>query len=373
MEMASPPKLLSRVTMSWRGWALCVWLTHSVSGASEVFQPSLFQPQSSVVSGRGNPQIWCVVQGSPARVHVLSWYRQLKGSGPTFLLSQREGSPLTYGSGVNPRFLAEMDPAQNAALLTVGNASPADEGTYYCAIWFSGQYIFGEGTQLLYQDKMQALALQPPRLNLFIPAYGPPFHVLCVALGHDPEPLRVSWVLEGQYQEEEDSTGGAGDPIVSWLQLPQEVAGMSVTCQGLHQSGVSEVVLPLPWGQGHRRRLELDNANETGHILLVELEQTLIATTYCYLGLLGAALIYGLILAALWRNRCCGAHPMEPLPRGGQGVAPRSRAQVGRRRTPGAARVPVPQHTGLSPSGFHVLRGAAHAPDPPSLLRPASS
>lgn len=71
-----------------------------------------------------------------------------------------------------------------------------------------------------------------------------------MALGHNPDPLRVSWVLEGQYLEEEDSTGGAGDPMVSWLQLPQEVAGMSVTCRGLHQSGVLEVVLPLPWGRG---------------------------------------------------------------------------------------------------------------------------
>ncbi|XP_029782206.1 uncharacterized protein LOC115281069 [Suricata suricatta] len=135
--------------------------------------------------------------------------------------------------------VSEMDPARNAALLTVGNASPADEGTYYCAIWFSGQFVFGEGTRLLSQDKMQHPALRPPELSLFIPAYGPPFHVLCVALGHEPEPLRVSWVLEGKYQEEEDSTGRTGDPTVSWLQLPREVAGMSVTCRGLHQSGVS--------------------------------------------------------------------------------------------------------------------------------------
>ncbi|XP_077918655.1 tyrosine-protein phosphatase non-receptor type substrate 1-like isoform X3 [Halichoerus grypus] len=261
--MATQPELPSGVPVSWRGWVLCVWLLLSVSGASKVSQPSLFQPQSSVVSGQGNPQIWCVVQGSPASAHVLSWYQQLRGSGPTFLLSQREGMPPTYGLGVNPRFLVEMDPAKNAALLTVGNASPADEGIYYCAMWFSGQYVFGEGTRLLYQAKMQSPAFQPPELSLFVPDSGPPSHVLCVALGHNPDPLRVSWVLKGQYQEEEDSTGGAGEPVVSWLQLPQEVAGMSVTCRGLHQTGVSEVVLPLPCGQGCGRRLELENRNET--------------------------------------------------------------------------------------------------------------
>ncbi|XP_032709600.1 immunoglobulin alpha-2 heavy chain-like [Lontra canadensis] len=337
--MATRPELPSRGPASWRGCALCVGLLLSVSGASEVSQPSLFQPQSSVLSGQGNPQIWCVVLGSPASAHVVSWYQQLVGSGPTFLLSQQEGMPPTYGLGVNPRFLAEMDPAKNAALLIVGNASPADEGTYYCALWFSGQYVFGEGTRLLYQ-------------------------------GHNPDPLRVSWVLKGRYQEDEDTTGGAGEPVVSWLQLPQEMAGISVTCRGLHQTGVSEVVLPLPCGQGCRR-LELKNGNETheksGHTCL-ELEQTLTAAANCYLGLLGAALIYGLILAALWRNRCRWAHPTKPLTRQGQGAALGSRAQVGRRCPPARAA----EHKRPSPSGSHVLRGAACVPDPPSLLQPAS-
>lgn len=100
---------------------------------------------------------------------------------------------------------------------------------------------------------MEAPAFQPAELSLFIPASGPPFHVLCVALGHNPDPLRVSWVLKGQYKEDEDTTGAAGEPVVSWLQLPWEMAGISVTCQGLHQTGVSEVVLPLPRGQGENR------------------------------------------------------------------------------------------------------------------------
>lgn len=92
------------------------------SSASEVFQPALFQPQPSVVSGQSNPESWCVVRASPLRACVASWYQQLMWSGPTSLLSQGEG-------GVNPCFLAEVDLAQNAACFTVGNASPADKGT----------------------------------------------------------------------------------------------------------------------------------------------------------------------------------------------------------------------------------------------------
>lgn len=82
---------------------------------------SSLPPQRSSSPLCSSPQIWCVVWGIPARAHVLSWYQQLMGNGPTFLLSQREGAPPTYGLGVNPRFLAEIDPAQNAARLTMGN------------------------------------------------------------------------------------------------------------------------------------------------------------------------------------------------------------------------------------------------------------
>ncbi|XP_076989138.1 immunoglobulin alpha-2 heavy chain-like isoform X2 [Tamandua tetradactyla] len=317
------------------------------------------------MSGQGNPHIWCLVRGSPARAHVLSWYQQLTGRSPTFLLSQREGAPPTYGLGVNPRFLAELDVAQNGARLTVGNASPDDEGIYYCAVWFSGQYIFGEGTHLLYQAEIQPPALQPPQLSLFIPDSGPPFLGLCVALGHHPAPLRVSWVLRGLNQEEEDFTGGAGDPVVSWLQLPQGVAGTTMTCQGLHQSGVSEVVLPLPlsWDQGCRRRLGLQNWNQThensGDIPLAELKQTLTAITYYYLGLLGAAQFYTLVI--LWRNCCSWKQE-------GQKADPDSKTQAGGSCISSRAL----EHDQPGLNNFHVARTVVSTATSTSLLQPAS-
>lgn len=65
--------------------------------------------------------------------------------------------------------------------------------------------------------------------------------------------------------------------------------------------------------------------------LEAELEQTLTAAADCYVGLVGAALTYGLILAAPWRNHCHWAQPRKLLTRQGQGAALGSRAQVGRR------------------------------------------
>lgn len=88
------------------------------------------------------------MQGSPARAHVLSWYQQLISQ--VSAKSARRASPN----------LADIDPAQNAIYLTVGNANSADEGTYYCAMCFSGQFIFGEGTHLLYQGESEGVGQQ---------------------------------------------------------------------------------------------------------------------------------------------------------------------------------------------------------------------
>lgn len=74
--------------------------------------------------------------------------------------SARRGSPYLWFE-VNTCFLAQIDPAQNAARLTVGNASP-DEGTSYGAMWFSGQYIFEEDTCLLYQGESEGVGCWGP-------------------------------------------------------------------------------------------------------------------------------------------------------------------------------------------------------------------
>ncbi|XP_027788992.2 uncharacterized protein [Marmota flaviventris] len=270
MDMIIQPRLL-RGAASRPGVALLLLLLF-ISGATEARLPLLSQPQPSVLSGQGNPQILCVVQDVPIAAHVLSWYQQLQGHGPTFLLSQRQGAPPTYGLGVNPRFLAEMDLAQNTARLTVGNASPADEGIYYCAMWFSGLYLFGEGTRLFYQG--------------------------CKEL--DPN-----------------------------------------------------------WNETHE---------SSGDIPLAELEHTLTAVTYCYLGLLGATPLYGLILVALWRNRCCLGHLQVSPTQEAPADAGDSRPQEGRGHSPARAL----EDEAPSPSDLQDLTEAACAPASTSI-QPASS
>ncbi|XP_072492659.1 immunoglobulin kappa light chain-like [Notamacropus eugenii] len=270
--------------------------------------PSLFQPQSSVGNGQGNPWILCQVLGSPASTHVLSWYQQLPGEGPTFLLSQREGAAPVYGPGVTPRFLAELDLEKNSARLTVGNAGPEDVGIYYCALWHAGQYIFGEGTWFLYQADRLPLAPHPPQLMLLTADSGSP--ILCVALGHQPAPVRLSWALESQLQNEgveENLMEDLGDTAVNILHLSNRTVGGTITCKADHESGTSVATLRLAPSKKQAKCFwdaEAQNrGQEHDQNALAQLEWILTFALYCYLGLLGGANLCALLLGALLAAR----------------------------------------------------------------------
>ncbi|XP_007477571.2 immunoglobulin gamma-1 heavy chain-like [Monodelphis domestica] len=286
---------------------LCLLLL-SLSGFQATPPPSLFQPQISVFSGQGNPQILCQVLGTPAGAHVLSWYQQLPGKGPTFLLSQREGASPSYGPGVAPRFLAELDPEENSARLTVGNARPADTGIYYCALWNAGQYIFGEGTQFLYRAEKLPPAPLFPQLSVLTSGPGSP--VLCVAQGHHAGSPRLSWTLGGQLRK-----GGAveslledmDNAVVSILHLPSRALGGTVTCQARPEGPSLAAMLRLPpeehgyldqWAHG-----EACSGVQEDQDALARLEWMLTVAGRCYLALLGGAQLWVLLLLLSLRAR----------------------------------------------------------------------
>ncbi|XP_039769466.1 immunoglobulin alpha-2 heavy chain-like isoform X2 [Ornithorhynchus anatinus] len=251
--------------------------------------PFLHQPQPSVVSGQGNPQIQCRVEGGVARIYVLSWYYQRPGMGPTFLLSLREGATPTYGTGVSNRFLAGLDVEKNTMQLTLGNAGPKDVGIYYCALWHGGQYIFGAGTQFIYQARKPLPPLKPPQLLLLTPTVGSPPPLLCVARGHYPSLLRISWTLGDKNPHNQRPRG------------PRE---MTVTCTADHESMTVEVRAKLPSDpdQGCKASLEhLRNGTQEGSsvVLMARLESILSAAVSIYLGLLGVAGLSALLLVSL--------------------------------------------------------------------------
>nr|XP_025036214.1 immunoglobulin kappa light chain-like [Pelodiscus sinensis] len=261
---------------------------------------------------------------SDIATHVLSWYHQAPGQGPTFLLSHRAGeSKPTYGTGVSERFIADLERDTNTFSLTIGNVNPADAGTYYCAVWYANQYLFGEGTRLILggdtrKKRAPEVALLGP-VRVAHPAF------LCLAWGFSPEPIRVHWQVDGQ----DPGSGEASLPVksqdgtstVSLLSLPAQtwLAGAQVTCRVEHETQVQQssseikgagrqgcsvsagdpLLLPDPFSNGTAGSTapQSTGAPSLGRILLTAWR--------CYLGLLAASCFYSLGLSFLMGLQGC--------------------------------------------------------------------
>ncbi|XP_067417958.1 immunoglobulin kappa light chain-like [Emydura macquarii macquarii] len=166
-------------------------------GGSLAGQPRLSQLSPSHMVGETVPRLLCRMSGSDIASHVLSWYYQAPGRGPVFLLSHRAGEPRpSYGPGVSERFIAALERDTNSFSLTIGNVHPGDAGTYYCAIWYASQYVFGEGTRLVVGGG--ARRTSEPRVALLGPAGVEHPAFVCVAWGFWPEPVRMRWRVGGQ-------------------------------------------------------------------------------------------------------------------------------------------------------------------------------
>uniref|UniRef100_A0A8C8S5C3 Ig-like domain-containing protein n=1 Tax=Pelusios castaneus TaxID=367368 RepID=A0A8C8S5C3_9SAUR len=201
--------------------------------------PQLNQPSPSYVVGEQVPRLHCQMSGSNIASHVLSWYHQAPGRGPVFLLSHRAGEPQpSYGPGVSERFIAALDRDTNSFSLTIGNVNPADSGTYYCAIWFASQYIFGEGTRLIVGGEKK----RAPQVTLLGPVMAEHPIFVCVAWGFSPEPVRLRWKVDGREpgpgEVAPPTEGQDGASIAGMLSLPSQawLDGAQVTCRVEHET-----------------------------------------------------------------------------------------------------------------------------------------
>uniref|UniRef100_A0A8C4Y5W0 Ig-like domain-containing protein n=1 Tax=Gopherus evgoodei TaxID=1825980 RepID=A0A8C4Y5W0_9SAUR len=214
--------------------------------------PRLTQPSPSHVVDEKIPRLHCQMLGSDITTHVLSWYHQPPGWGPIFLLSHRAGdSKPAYGVGISERFIASLEHDTNTFSLTIGNVKPADAGTYFCAVWYANQYLFGEGTRLILgadprEKRRPQVALLGPA-----PAPGPAF--LCLAWGFSPEPIRVRWQVDGREpgpgEASPPAEGQDGAGAASLLHLPPRawLEGARVTCRVEHETQASGAT-PTPTG-----------------------------------------------------------------------------------------------------------------------------
>ncbi|XP_069043741.1 immunoglobulin kappa light chain-like [Lepisosteus oculatus] len=220
-------------------------LACSVHSCSADDQPDLqlWQPHPSVIGTSGrNPKVACRLEGSGKKVGALirSWYRRAGGGALEFLLSRQSPTRQSYGAGVGQRFLIEEDEGGNSFSLIIGNFAAADQGVYYCAVWFNHRYIFGPGTQVIYRDSPPALSR--PSLSVYRPSARELREqgratVLCRARGFSPPELRLRWRLDG---EPVDAQAGAGGALSAWAVLTVRAEswrrGVRVSCRAEHLS-----------------------------------------------------------------------------------------------------------------------------------------
>ncbi|XP_075690528.1 immunoglobulin kappa light chain-like [Rhinoderma darwinii] len=188
------------------------------------------------------------MRGSKVSYHILSWYRQKPGNEIEFLVSQRDKSRLTYGEGVTERFIPEVEESANAFILTIGNADKNDDGLYYCAVWFSNQYIFGEGTEVKVQETQE---IHRPILMIFEPS---PSEIqsrheatfLCYVERYFPKPLRIKWFLNNKslplelltFQHIQNTDNTFHQTSVVTIPIKRWKKGTEVTCLMQHESGI---------------------------------------------------------------------------------------------------------------------------------------
>ncbi|XP_042703081.1 immunoglobulin alpha-2 heavy chain-like [Chrysemys picta bellii] len=313
--------------------------------------PRLTQPSPSHVVDEKIPRLRCLMSGSDITTHVLSWYHQPPGQGPVFLLSHRAGDNRpTYGVGVSERFIASLERDTNAFSLTIGNVKPADAGTYFCAVWYANQYLFGEGTRLILGGDPREKRLPQVALLGPAPAAGPAF--LCLAWGFSPEPVRVRWQVDGREpgpgEASPPAEGRDGAGAASLLSLPARawLDGARVTCRVEHETQAQQssaevkragrggcsvsagdpLPPPDPLGNGTAgsTALQSTGAPSLGRIVLTAWR--------CYLGSLAASCLYGLGVSLLVGLR--GLQGLQeprrpgplPPPPGARRRAPRRRA-----------------------------------------------
>uniref|UniRef100_F6Z1C3 Ig-like domain-containing protein n=1 Tax=Monodelphis domestica TaxID=13616 RepID=F6Z1C3_MONDO len=113
-----------------------------ISGASS--QAVVLSQESSLsMSPGGSVTMTCGSSTGPVTTsHYSVWVQQKSGHVPLGLI----GGTTTRYPGIPARFSGSI--LGNKAALTITGAQPEDEAEYYCALWFSKNWVFIQGSPI---------------------------------------------------------------------------------------------------------------------------------------------------------------------------------------------------------------------------------
>ncbi|XP_075043273.1 immunoglobulin lambda-1 light chain-like isoform X2 [Mixophyes fleayi] len=226
------------------GHKITVYVSGSTVGLS------LEQSLPSITTAGKNPTLRCIMRGSNISSHVLSWYHQKPSNDIQFLVSHRDKSRPTYAEGIVERFIPGIEESLNAFTLTIGNVEKRDEGLYYCAVWFSNRYIFGEGTEIKVHELQY---IRRPTVTLFEPSpleiqFRHTATLLCHVERYFPKSLRIKWFLSKETPvdslnfpaiQNADNTFCQTSALTISAKLWKK--GVKITCFLEHESGMQSI------------------------------------------------------------------------------------------------------------------------------------
>ncbi|XP_060125565.1 immunoglobulin lambda-1 light chain-like isoform X2 [Zootoca vivipara] len=169
-------------------WTLCfLALLSYLSGV--ISQSTLTQPASESASPGNTAKLSCTASSSPGTIY---WYQQRPGQAPRFV----HCNGCNRGTGIPDRFTASL--SGNMGYLTINNIQVDDEAKYYCAAWFSNEWVFGSGTTLTVTGQPTA----PPTVNVFPPSpeelkTSDKATAVCLIDGFYPSTIQVTWQADG--------------------------------------------------------------------------------------------------------------------------------------------------------------------------------
>ncbi|KAM3590305.1 uncharacterized protein V6R79_007293 [Siganus canaliculatus] len=118
-------------------------------------RPFLLQPPSDTVKQGGSVTLNCTVQsGTSDGEHKVYWFKKDSGNQHLGILYVH-----THNSAGCVMSLRSEAPAHNCvSSLSKKNVSPSDAGTYYCAVASCGEILFGKGTALKVEGKVDDIS-----------------------------------------------------------------------------------------------------------------------------------------------------------------------------------------------------------------------
>ncbi|XP_051887740.1 immunoglobulin lambda-1 light chain-like [Pristis pectinata] len=180
------------------------------------------QPPSKSVSPGQNVQLTCTLSGSSSGISDMSWYQQIPGNTPRLLMYYYDGS-IYKGPGITDRF--SLSVSGMTSTLTIPNVQSEDAADYYCAVWVSSAWFFGQGTRMgIGSPRAPVLTVLPPSADE-VTAKGTAT-LVCLVNGFNPGSVNIEWTVDGSarssgvetspIQQETDNTFSTS----SYLTLP---------------------------------------------------------------------------------------------------------------------------------------------------------